>query len=390
MEGSVNPAINGLNRWKFMRIGEKKKLFLIGVSLLFFVGCSQKKGESDEIRPVLTQIIKAYRKPPPLIFSGFSKSQKFINVSFRVGGLIEALPIKVGDQLRKGDLIAQLDAEDFVLRVQRSQAALEESLAEMRKSSAQYKRIKTLYESESASRDELDKARAAYESAKANVEQGHSELNLAKKELDYTVLRADQDNCEVSEKQVEVNENVEAGQPIATLTCGDTLEVEVAVPESEIAAIMQGDWVEVRFNTLPEEVFEGVVREVGVSSSEGAAFPVTISLFAKDDRLRSGMAVKVFFPRPLIDEKGLLIVPIEAVLQDKSGHFVYLFEEETSDLGIARKKLVEIGELLPQGIVIRSGLKPDEEIIIAGLRYLTDGKRVRRLKDKQMFEKKRT
>ena len=367
------------------------KLFVfISISALFLVGCAKKKDAPDAIRPVLTETLETYRDQPPLIFSGFSKSQKFINVSFRVGGLIEELPIKVGDRLYQGDLIARLDEEDFLLRVQKADAALEEALAEMRKSSAQYKRIKTLYESESASRDELDKARAAYESAKANVEQSDSELDLAKKDLSYTVLRADQNSCEVSEKYVEINENVEAGEPVATLTCGDTLEVEVAVPESEIAAIMQGDIVDVRFNTLPDEVFQGVVLEVGVSSSEGATFPVTVSLFDQDDRLRSGMAVKVFFPRPKIDEQGLLIVPIEAVDQDERGHFVYLFEEEKKEVGIARKTYVEIGDLLPQGIVIRAGLKPKQEIIIAGLRYLVDGKKVRRLKDKTMFEKKRT
>lgn len=356
---------------------------------LLLLSC-QKKEVKEEIRPVLTEKVALYEGRPPLIFSGFSKSQKFINVSFRVGGLVAQLPINVGDRLRKGEMIARLDEDDFLLHLQKADATLEKAAAQLRKTSAQYKRIKTLYESESASRDELDTARASYESARAAVEQSTSEFDLAEKELSYTFLRAENNGCEVAEKHVEVNENVEPGQPIATLTCGTTLEVEIAVPESAIAQVQQGDAVNVVFNTLPEDTFQGVVSEVGVSSSEGATFPVTIALVKQDDRLRSGMAVKAFIPQPRIEEKDVITVPLEAVGEDQKGNFVYLFQEESGGVGVAKKAYVNVGELLPQGVVITSGLKPNQEIIIAGLRYLADGRKVKRLKDKRMFEKKRT
>lgn len=367
-----------------------KKTLLILFAFVSLTGCTKKPEIEEEVRPVLTEKVEYYTGRPSLIFSGFSKSEKFISVSFRVGGLIAELPIKVGDRLKRGDLIAKLDETDFFLHVQRAEAALEEAHALLRKSSAQYKRIKTLYESESASRDELDTARAAFESAKAGVEQAESELDLSRKELSYTVLRAEQDHCEVAEKEAEINENVEPGETIATLTCGNILEVEIAVPESDIARIQQGEVVEVYFNTLPGEMFQGIIREVGVAASEGATFPVTIGLFDQDDRLRSGMAVKAIIPQPQLRDQNMIVVPLEAVAEDQKGNYVYVFEEEGDDIGIAHKVYVKIGELVPQGIVITSGLKPDQEIIIAGLRFLTDGKKVKRLKDKRLFEKKRT
>lgn len=367
-----------------------KKLVISFLSLALLTSCQEKKDIQEEIRPVLTEQVEVYSGRPPMIFSGFSKSQKFINVSFRVGGLIEKFPIRVGDRLRKGDLIAKLDESDFRLHVQKSEATLEETLAQLRRASAQYKRIKTLYESESASRDELDTARASFESARAAVEQASSEFDLSKKELSYTVLTAESDNCEVAEKDVEINENVAPGQTITMLTCGTTLEVEIAVPESEIARIGQGDLVDVFFNTLPNEIFKGTVQEVGVSSSEGSTFPVTITLLRQDERLRSGMAVKAVIPQQEIHGTHFIIAPLEAVGEDVNGNFVYIFKEESGGIGIAHKVYVKIGELLPQGIEITSGLNPNEELIIAGLRYLSDGRKVKRLKDKRMFEKKRT
>ncbi|WP_420422029.1 efflux RND transporter periplasmic adaptor subunit [Simkania sp.] len=361
-------------------------LFLTAV---FLIGC-EKKEIQEEVRPVLTEKVELFEGNPPLIFSGFAKSQKFINVSFRVGGLIEKLPINVGDRLKQGEMIASLDEDDFLLRLQKAGATLDKATAQLRQSSAHYKRIKTLYESESASRDELDTARASYESARAAVEQSESEYDLSQKELSYTFLRAENNGCEVAEKHVEVNENIEPGQQIATLTCGTTLEVEIAIPESSIADIQQGDPVDVYFNTLPDEPFKGFVSEVGVSATEGATFPVTIALENQDPRLRSGMAVKAFIPRPYLGEKDIIIAPLEAVGEDQKGHFVYIFQDEGKGVGVAKKIYVKIGELLPQGIVIKSGLKPDQELIIAGLRYLADGRRVKRLKDTRMFEKKRT
>ncbi len=352
--------------------------------LLVAVSCTKRTFQEEEIRPVLTETVEYYEGNPPLIFSGFSKAKQFINTSFRVGGMINFLPIKVGDRLQPGSVIAQLDQTDFYLRLQRAEATLEESQAEFRRASAQYKRIKTLYESESASRDELDTARAAFESAKALVEQSTSELDLARKEMSYTTLYAEQNQCEVSTKEVEVNENVEAGQTIATLTCGCILEVEVAVPESEIAKIEKGKEVTIYFNTLPGIAFAGRVEEVGVAAVAGATFPVTITLLEPDDRLRSGMAVKALIPRPA-EEGQMIVVPLEAVGEDKEGNFVYIF-----DNGIAKKRKVEIGDLLPDGVVITSGLQPKEELIIAGLRYLYDGKKVKKLENTEAFKKKRT
>jgi len=364
----------------------KKFIALLGIILS---GCTSSPPTEDEIRPVLTENVEYFSKRPPLIFSGFSKSQTFINTSFRVGGLIAKLPIKVGDRLNKGDLIAQLDIDDFILHVQKAEASLEEAIAELRKSSAHYKRIKTLYESESASRDELDTARAAFESAQANVDLAQSEVDLAIKDLGYTTLVADQTGCEVAEKKAEINENIKPGETIAMLTCGTTLEVEIAVPESEIANIMQGERVEIYFNTLPKVPFEGFIREVGVSASSGATFPVTILLTKQDSRLRSGMAVKAFVPRPKLLQQEI-VVPLEAVGEDQKGTYVYIFEEEGKGIGSAHKVYVKLGDLLPQGVVISSGLEADQELIIAGIRYLADGRKVKRLEDKRLFTKKRS
>lgn len=355
--------------------------------LLLITACSPKKGEPPRIRPVVVETVELTKKRPPLSFSGFSKSEKSINVSFRVPGLIDKLPIKVGEQLEVGQLLAKLDAQDYQLKLEEEQAALESALAEGRKASAQYQRIKTLYESESASRDELDQARAAHEGAIAAIEKNEALVEQAQKELSYTTIYVERRHCEVSTKDAEINENVKAGQTIATLSCGTRLEIEVAVSESSISSIYEGQEVEVIFNVLPDYPLKGKVTEVGVTAAKATAYPVTIALQEENSNIRSGMAVRVMFPLS-DDVKPRMIVSLEGVGEDQQGNFVYIFEATEGDQGIAKLRRVTVGEITPLGIEITSGLKAGDQVIVAGLRYLTDGRKVKLLKYQTVPEKK--
>lgn len=357
------------------------------VCLVVATACSKRKAEPEHIRPVQTEVVLLTSKKAPLFFSGFSKSEKMINASFRVPGLIVEYPIKVGDRLEKGQLIARLDPQDYELKLKQAQAALEAAVSEDRKTTAQYKRIKMLYESESASRDEFDQARAAHEAARAEIARKRAQVNLATQDLGYTTLVSEQDNCEVSTTDAEVNENVEAGKRVATLSCGKKLEVEVAVPESEIYNIKVGDAVSVLFNITPDIYYEAEVTEVGVTAAKATAYPVTVVLKERAPQLRSGMAAKVIFYKGEAKE-AKMTVPLAAVGEDREGNFVFVFEKGEGALGIARKRKVVIGEFYPDRMVIKAGLKPGEVVITAGLRYLREGRRVKLLKYQTVPEKK--
>jgi membrane fusion protein, multidrug efflux system len=347
--------------------------------LTLFTGCAKTEKLEVRPRPVLVETVIERKLRPPLYFSGFSKAEKLINTSFRVPGMIIDLPILVGEHLRKGQLIARLDDTDFKLELLEKEAALEAAIAENRKTSAQYKRIKMLYESESASRDELDEARASSEGARAHVEMSRSLVDLARKQLIYTEIYAESDNCEVATKKAEINENVKSGETIATLTCGARLEVEIAVPETVIADIYVGEEVDVLFQALPGQLFKGIVREAAVLATGGTTFPVTVALKERSDELRSGMAAKVVIYEDHDDIQPQIILPIEAVGKDDKGNFVFLFVQTENGLGTPKKEYVTIGKLRPKGFTITDGLSEGDEVIIAGIRFLKDGRPVRKM-----------
>ncbi len=346
------------------------------VVALALVGCKAEE-QPEKIRPVVTRVVEWSERNTTLIFPGVAKSTLESDVSFRVPGLIDEFPIKVGDELRDRDLLAALQDNDYQLELDRARSGLEEAEAEARNAVAQYRRIKALYESESASRNELDSARAAFEATRAAVAGATSAVELAVQQLSYTRLYAKDADCFVSAVYTEVAENVAAGQAIATLTCGSSLEVEVPMPEVYIAQIRQGQTGTIYFNALPDEAYAGTVTKVGVASLGGTTFPVTVELDKRADNLRAGMAATVYFDDGSKQKIPMLVVPLTAVGNDLEGTFIYVFEAGEDDTGVARRHKVEVGHLYPEGLEVRSGIEPGDRIIIAGVRFLSDGRVVK-------------
>lgn len=358
--------------------------FLMALTLL--TSCEKEEKPQELIRPVITETVRERSEFIERVFPGQSKAEVDIKVSFRVSGQVEALPVLVGDRLEEGALIARLDNKDLQLELERAQAALDSAQADYRNASASYKRIKSLYESESASRNELDEARAAFESSEAAVDEASKGVELAKQRLSYAQISAPQGGCSVSEVLTEVNENISAGEPIATLICGSSLKVEIGVPEQFIVSFQKDMGVLVTFDAIKGEIFRAVVREVGVSASGGTTFPVTLSLIDEHPGMRSGMAVKVRASVKAEGRSASILVPFVAVGEDRSGNFVYVFKEKEAPYGVAEKRQVEVGDLHPEGLEVRSGLEAGEMIITAGVRYLRDGKRVRLQKNTSRSE----
>jgi len=332
------------------------------------------------LRPVRSATVRAFSGQIQRSFSGISKAGQESRLSFRVPGAIEGLFVKVGDRVQAGQLIARLDATDYELQKQEAQAALARTLAQARNAEANYARVRALYENRNASRNDLDAARAASESAAAAVRASETRLELARSQLRYTRLTAPV-NGAIASVPIEAGENVAAGQIVALLTAGAIPEVGVAIPESLIAGIERGDAVAIRFDALPQRVFEGQVTEVGVAATSYATtYPVTVRLSGADPAIRPGMAAEVAFSFGQRTEGGTrFLVPPEAVGEDRAGRFVFTLEVEGANLGRVRRQPVRVGELSAEGLEIVSGLKDGNRIVTAGVALIQDGQQVKLL-----------
>ncbi len=311
-------------------------------------------------------------------FSGISKSSRELRLSFKVSGTIKNLPVQIGQRLKSGDLIAEIDAASYVLQAQQAQATLVEAQANDRRATANYERTKGLYANSNASLNDLESARAQAESASAVVGAASKALEIARLNVSYTKLTADSD-CSIASLNIEVNENVASGQQVAAVSCGDAYEVTLDLPESLIGSVDEFTPVTVRFGAIPEAEFSGEISEIAVSSGAGnAAFPVVIKIIGSHPSLRSGLAADVTFKfDSAASQGGGYVLPVNSVIYDPSGTFVYLAEPgEAADEAVVRRRNVTLGELTQSGIEIAEGLAVGDRVITAGISVIRDGQRV--------------
>ena len=345
---------------------------------LGLIACEPKSAEvAPLIRPVRYEMVVQRSGGTSRTFSGTVRAAVESTLSFKVSGTLAERPVEVGDSVSKGDLLARIDPQDYRVRLQEAEAGLAQARANLRNAQATYDRTRGLYENRNASQSDLDAARAAAESAEATVQASAQQREAARLQLSYTRLTAPQD-CAIAETLVKENENVQAGQDVIKIACGDCSEVEVSVPETYIDRVDEAASVTVRINALGHEGFPAEITEVGVASG-GTTFPVTVQLIGDCPQVRSGMAADVDFTGSREADYAGTVVPAVAVGEDDRGNYVYVLETDADARWFAKRRSVELGDLTPSGLQIASGLSEGELIVTAGVRRIEDGQQVKLL-----------
>ncbi len=343
----------------------------------FLTGCNETSQESvsRKPRPVVT-----FRVGPPLetrsrVFTGVTKAGIETQLSFRVSGELEKLPVKVGMRVKRGELIARLDDNDFRLQAKEAQAGLAQAVAALNKAQADYERARYLYEAGNVSKESLDNARAGFKSNQAMVEASRERLELARTRIRYTTLKAPMGGA-IAEVPVEVHQTVQAGQPIALLTGGESMEITVGVPESLIGRMRKGDTASVYFQAIQGRRYQGKVVEVGVESRGLTTYPLKIEILDDDGRVLPGMIGEVRLELPPQESDGFLVVPSQAVASTSTGER-YVWVVDTGSNTVVRRS-VDVAGLGAEGIMLRtsSDLRPGELVVVRGVHRLKQNQRV--------------
>lgn len=356
----------------------KRLSALAGAALLLLLtaGC-EPPAETPEplLRPVQYLEARTGNVARVRTYSGTSRYRRESQLSFKVGGSIRSVDVNVGDSVQAGSLLASLDPSTYQLQVQQAQATLAQTTAAERNAVAAYDRLKGLYENGSASRNDLDAARAAAESSRAQVNAAEKALELSRLNASYTRLRADA-NCLIAAVDIELNENVSAGAPVMSITCGRAIEIRVDVPESLVGELRRNMPAAVNFAAIPGESFSARLSELGVASSvNSATFPVTVVVDREDEMLRSGLAAQVSFRIGEAADTGIR-VPLAAVGEDAQGAFLFVAEATTAGEGIVRRRAITLGELTADGVEVLTGLANGERVVTAGVSVIRDGQAV--------------
>ena len=415
------------------RITSRTKANATLLALVFFsiFGCAQEKPVSEPVeivRPVKTRVIK--HSPESLgvkEFSGIAQSDDSATLSFRVAGVLKEMTVEVGDQVKKGELVASLDERDFLLSVKDFESQLttaqaeldqiqkgartedirilENNIASMESSvktaRQEYQRVQQLYVNDAASKGRLDEAKNSLDKALLDrnsateeyviathggreeevraktfkVESIASNLEQAQVNLSYTKIQAPFDG-EIAEKHVFNFERVPAGQKIYTLVDLKHIEIQISVPEEWISNVRKGQPVKVKFSKYPGKVIKGSVDRIGViADSTTLTYPVIIKIANTKREFLPGMSSTVTLQLSGLN-KNIVTIPIHSITEDiaTGDSFAWIVDKQTSAV---KKTPLKVGKIIGDEIAIKKGLKSGDRVVTAGADRLREGLVVR-------------
>ncbi len=303
---------------------------------------------------------------------------KFI-VAPKIAGKLKKVLINIGDEVKRGQLIAVLDGDEFVQQVDQARAELdvaranvEESRSVLNLARREFERAKALREKKIVSESELDASEAQYKAgvarqkvAAAKVAQKEAELKNTQVRLDYTRIRASWENGSefrvVGERFVDEGAMLTANAPIATIIDIHSLKAVIHVIERDYPRISTGQSTVITTDAYPDRTFTGTIARIAPVLKEAARQArVEIDIPNPENLLRPGMFVRVEIEFARHD--NATVVPLNVLSRHNGQRSIFLVDKKTMTVrfvpvtvGIVSGAMAEIVEPALSGMVVSVG-----------------------------------
>jgi len=391
---------------------QKKRIFLtliVFISIVLLASCGQEtKAASEPIGvPVQVRTPAVVERAESVSASGSVEGSETADVAFQVGGRVVRVLVEEGQHVSRGQLLAEIEPTDYrnaynaaeaqkaaaVAVEQRADAGvrkqeLEQARIEFERAQDEYQRMKFLVERKSLPPNDFQKIEASYKAAKerydmaqegtrredrdaatAQAQAADAQASEESKRLSDTRLLAPISG-NISARRVDPGQTVAAGMPVFTIVELNPVKVRVGVPEADIGKVHQGATAEISAPSLDGRCFNGKVAIIGVAA-EPASRTYTVKILVPNPGpvLLAGMVAeaRIFGPTTI----HALTIPAEAVVPDPQGApnvFVY-----SPDRRRVYGRRVEVGSPVGKEVEIRSGLRGDEQIVVAGQQKVREG-----------------
>lgn len=249
--------------------------------------------------------------------TGTLEAIKTVEVGTQVSGVIEKIYVDYNSQVKKGQLLAQLDETPLLTQLEQSKASVDQSEAEVKYQKATYDRYKTLIEKKLIAQSDFDLAEYNYNKAVANLNNVKSVYDRSRINLSYARIYSPIDGI-ILERAVDEGQTVAASFSTPTLfTIANDLtqmRVEAKVDEADIGKVSNGQRVEFTVDAFPLKKFAGEVTEIRlkpVASANVITYTVVINAPNPDKILMPGMTANASFF--VTERKDILLVPSKAI-----------------------------------------------------------------------------
>lgn len=413
-------------------------LLLLVFLLTFSVACPKKPNKKEDKEPILVEVtsVRQGKIAKRIKFTGSIEADSQVNVFPQITAVVKEMKVDLGDSVKKGNVIARLESEEFSAQFSQAKAALEvmrakwaqmqtgarpeeisqaedlviKAKANLKEAESNFTRMKEMYTKGSISERQFESAELAYTVAKADsnsaqerlqmlkmgatkedrdalqaqVRQAEAAVDLARIRLSYTQITSPFDGT-ISERFIEPGDLATPAKPLFTIVRMDRVKVVIGFPGNQIQYMVPGTTARIHVDAYASEEFLGKIDKVSPTlNPETRLFSAELGIANEKYLLRPGMFATVMFE--VDPHQDALLVPKITVLYRENNtdnaetigakthqrNYLFIIEDET-----ARMREVSLGHESGDIIEILHGVKKGERIVTQGLHQLKDGDRVR-------------
>jgi len=296
-----------------------------------------------------------------------------VTVKAKVAAEVRAVMVREGESVKSGQVVVKLDTSEYEARVAQARGNLNNARAQMEIATKARDNNLALVEKGFISKNAFDNSASQYAAAKASVDSAQGALDIVLKSLNDTVSRAPISGL-VSVRHVQPGEKVAIDSRLLEIVNLQKLELEAAVPSSEISKVAIGQKVELRIEGLAQR-FDGKVVRINPATQAGSrSVPVYVQVANPQNLLRVGMFAD---GRLLLSSKASVVtLPQSAVRKVNDGSFVFaIVNNKIERLPVTLGSTGLVGD--DHHIEITSGLEFGAQVIRADMGNLTPGTPVR-------------
>ena len=316
---------------------------------------------SQEKAPVnaVTVILEPTTITDRINLPGYIEPWTRLKLMAKIKGSITEVLVDEGDRVKKGDILARIEDDDFRIAVERAEATYNLTKAE-------YGRDKSIYDKGVIPTAALDTNRTNMQKAKADYEN-------AKLLLSRTVITSPMDGI-IRHMDAKVGLQLSEGDPIAEILEIDRMKGIIGIPESDVTAVRKLENVDLTVQALGDRIITGKKHFLSPSPETAARlYNLELEINNSGGEVLDGMFIRADVVKQQVD--NALTVPFYSVISRNDEQFVYVEEE-----GVARKREVRLGIMEKWMVQVTAGLQPGDKLLIEGHRDVEDKQKIKIIK----------
>ena len=332
---------------------------------------------ADDSMPV--SVVRAVRAPiaEELNLTGSVRARRVSRLSTEVDGIVDELLVDDGDRVESGQLVVKLNSELAEIEQSNTAAAVAEADARLAEAARRHAELLRLSKRQHVPETNVEAAKAEIDIARAALAQAEARDRRARALLERHRVRAPFAGV-VRSKLVEIGQWVETSTALVELVETRFVRLEAPVPQFYFGRVVPGTRVAIRFDALPERVFEAAVTTtIPVSDVNARTFPVRVDLANEQGLLAPGMSARVAIRIEDDASQTALIVPQDAIVRQPDGTASVWTVEIEDGVSKAARKPITTGRIYRDNIEVVSGdVAPGDRVVVRGNEILRPGQPV--------------